>query len=528
MKNFKSILVLATAVFAVGCTKKQTSDYGLPLDQTIRMHFGTEPPTLDWNKATDTTSSLVQDNIMDGLVDYDYNDPELSTVPALAESWESSKDQKTWTFTMRKGVKWTDGVEFNAQQVLDSWERLLNPATASEYAYYIKNIKNAKAYNEGKLKDFGEVGVKVNDKGQLVVTLERSQSFFPSTLSHSSTFPIRKDLIAKHGDKWTEPPNLVTLGAYTLTRWDHDKALVFERNEGYWGGPAKTKYILGVVVNEISTALNMFQTGKLDAMREVPSLEVPKLKQTKQFTAIPQLAIYYFGFNTTIKPLDNKLVRKAITQAVNREEITNLLAGGQPPITGWLPVGMMGYNPDVGLKFDPEAAKETLKKAGYKDGTELPKITFGFNTNENHQRIAENVQAQLKKNLGINVELKNEEWKVYLATLNAKAYPMFRMGWVADFADPDNFMGLMLSYSENNRGRWKNKEYDKLVEKAVTIADAKERKKLYNRAQEILINEEAAAIPVYSYVNQFMVADRLKNFPFNRMGRLKFRNTEVK
>lgn len=535
MRNFKGLISLIAvlsltaglAASLVSCTKKQKSDYGLDTGETFRMHINTEPPSIDWHKGTDTVSSLVTDNIMDGLTDYDYSDSTLPVVPALASSWETSPDQKRFTFTIREGVKWSDGQPLTAQHFVDGWERLINPATASEYAYFIFNVKNAKEYNEGKIKDFSKVGVKVNEAGQLVVDLVRPQSFFPSTLNHHSTYPIRKEVVEKFGDKWTDPENIVTLGAYRLTKWEHDKAMVFERNDSYWGKPAKTKYVLGLIVSETSTALNMFQTGKLDAMRDVPSLEVPKLKGTPEFKTHPINAIYYLGFNVNKKPLDNKLVRRAISMAINHEEITNLLAGGQIPITGWLPIGMLGFSEDVGLKFDPTEAKKLLEKAGYKDGQELPKITFGFNTNENHQRIAENVQAQLKRNLGISIELKNEEWKVFLSTLRVSAYPMFRMGWVADFADPDNFLGLMLSYSDNNRGRWKNKKFDELIEKAMTIADRDERVKLYLEAQRILLDDEAAVIPVYSYVNQNMVAKRVKGYPENAMSRVKFSGIEL-
>jgi oligopeptide transport system substrate-binding protein len=526
MRIFASVLSVLALTFS-GCTKKQTSDYNLEISETLRLHVPSEPPSLDWHKSTDTTSNMIEVNLMDGLTDYDYNDPSLPTVPALASSWESSPDQKTFTFTIREGVQWTDGKVLTAQHFVDGWERLLNPATASEYAYFLFNVKNAKQYNEGKIKDFKQVGAKVNEAGQLVINLERPQSFFPSTLGHHSTYPVRKDIVEKHGDKWTDPGNIVTLGAYRLTRWDHDKAVVLERSETYWGEKAKTKYILGMIVSETSTALNMFQTEKLDAMIEVPSLEVAKLKGTSEFSSHQLNGIYYLGFNVNKKPLDNKLVRRALTMAIDRKEITNLLGGGQIPITGWLPAGMMGYSEDVGLKFNPEEAKKVFAEAGYADASKFPTLYFGFNTNENHQRIAENVQAQLKRNLGISVELKNEEWKVYLSTLRVDAYPIFRMGWIADYADPDNFLGLMLSYSENNRGRWKNKQFDSLVEKAVTIASRDERAKLYLEAQKLMLEEDAAAVPVYSYVSQQMVAKRVKGFPANAMNQYKLKNVEL-
>ena len=221
-----AIFTLCLSFFFVSCFKKKKSDWSLfPVENTFRFNISAEPPTLDWNKATDTTSSLIVDNIMEGLLDYDFSKGQVGLKPALAIQWTSSQKGKKWTFTMRKGVKWNDGKTFTAQQVLDGWERLLNPQTASLYAYFLYPIKNARAYNEGKIKDFSKVGVSVNKKGQLIVELEKSKSYFPYFVSHTSTYPIRKDIIEKYGDQWTDPKNIVTLGTYNLTQWIHDKKI---------------------------------------------------------------------------------------------------------------------------------------------------------------------------------------------------------------------------------------------------------------------------------------------------------------
>lgn len=522
-------LTFLTVGLSVGCTKKNGKiDYGLSLSETLRINISQEPPSLDWSKSIDTTSSLIENNIMEGLVEYNLNDPELGLQPALATAWKPNANASSWTITLRKDVKWTDGVEFTAQHVIDGWERLLNPATASQYAYFLFSVKNAQKYTEGKIKDFSEVGIRADADGNLIVDLEMPKSYFPYLLAHHATFPIRKDVVAKFKERWTDPENIVTLGAYKLKTWDHDKAIVLERNEDYYGEKAKTKYVLAYMINEMSTAINLFDSGKLDFQSSLPSRELRQLRTRKEYREAGTLGIFYFGFNTRIKPFNDVRVRKAIAHAIDRKQITDMLAGGQLPLSGWVPVGMFGYEADRGLKFDPELANKLLDEAGFKDRSKMPKIKLGFNTNEDHQRVAENVQAQLRKNLGVDVELANEEWKVYLASLKSSPPAIYRLGWVADYPDPDNFMNLMSSVSENNFTGWSSKAYDSMVDKAVSMTNKEERRKTYSDAQKFLTENEVPAVPIYSMVSQVLVSPRVEGFKENPLTRYIFKGVSLK
>jgi len=521
------ISVAFAAIFILGCTKKSKIDYNLDISETLRWNIQTEPPSLDWTISTDTTSARLTDALMDGLVKYEFNADEVISVPGLATTWEASRDLKTWTFTLRQNVKWTDGVPFTAQQVVDGWERLLNPKTGAEYANFLFNVKNAEAYFQGKVKNFSEVGISINEKGQIVVSLETPQSYFPVLLAHHSTYPVRKDVIEKHGDKWTEPGNYVSLGAYKLKIWDHDKAVVLERNEDYFGKPAKIKYILGRVITEQSTAFNMFKKGELDALDEVPSIEINQIKTMKEYHRVPILAVYYYGMNVKKPPFDNVNVRKAVSMAIDREEVNKLLGGEKLPAYNILPPGLVGSDLNIGLKFNPEEARKLLDEAGYSDRTKFPRVEFGFNTNENHQRIAENVQAQLKRNLGITIELKNEEWKTYLKSLQAKSYSMYRMGWVADFPDADTFINLFVTNGGNNHTMWGNKRYDELIKNGVAEADKEKRKQIYHEALRIINEQDVPIVPIYYYRNQSLVNQRVKNYPQNVMNKFYIHDAEL-
>lgn len=497
--------------------------------ELLRINITSEPPTLDWNKATDTTSSHVIDNLMEGLVQYDLADKELSLIPALATEWSSSEKARVWTFKLRKDVKWTDGVSFQAQQVVDGWQRLLAKETASEYAYFLFAVKNAKAFNEGKA-TWEQVGVKIDADGNLRVELEKPMGYFPNLLTHTSTFPIRKDLIQKFGDnKWTEAGNLVSLGPYKLALWQHDKEILLEANETYYGGVPPTKYVHAQMIVEQATAINLFDAGKLDAVDGIPSTELKTQRARKQYRSIGVLQLYYYGMNVKKTPTDNVHVRRALAHAIDRQKLVRLLDGGEIPMTGWVPSGMFGYFSDVGLQFDLEKAKAELAKAGYGEGGKpLPKIELHFNTNENHQRIAEAVQAQLKEHLGISVELKNEEWKSYLAKVKTDPPSLFRFGWLADYPDPDNFMNLMTSYSENNRTRWSDPRYDKLIEQAAGETDREKRRELYRQANQIMLTEGVPVIPILTGVAHLLVSDRVEGFPVNAMRKFQYKAVRVK
>jgi oligopeptide transport system substrate-binding protein len=515
---------------AVGCTKKNSGslEYGLDVKDTLRVNLQVEPPTLDWSKSTDTTSSLVEANIMDGLVGYNLKDPDLGTIPALATSWKSSPDARIWTFTLRQGVKWTDGADFTGQNVIDGWERLLNPNTASEYAYFLFPVKNARAYNAGKIKDFKEVGVHVNDKGELVVELEKPMGFFPMLLTHQSTYPLRKDIIEKFGDKWTDPAHIVTLGAYKLKSWEHDKALVLERNDGYYGEKAKIKHVLGYMINEFSTALSLLDAGKLDFQEELPAKDLPILRQKPGYRQVSELSIYFYGFNTRKAPFNNLKVRKAFVAAVDRKQITDLLASGAAPLSGWIPTGMFGYENEVGMKFDPKLAAKYLDEAGYKDRSKFPRVTLAFNTNENHQRIAENVQAQIKKNLGVEIQLANEEWKVYLNRLHNDTPDIYRLGWLADYPDPSTFADVMTSFSENNHTGWGSKKYDELTAEGASSLDKQKRREIYLKLQKLLTEDENPVLPIYSAVRHIMLSERVQDFPVTPIARYEFKGVSLK
>ncbi len=504
MKKITALLIVVSLLF--GCKGKDNgnSPSAPHKRDTLYINIGSEPPSLDWSLATDSTSFTILNNIMEGLTRFgeDYR-PE----PALAEKWEISEDAKSLTFHLRKGVKWTDGKPLKAQDFEYSWKRLLDPNTGADYAYFLYDIEGAEAYNIGKETDPAKVQVKALDDHTLFVKLKRPASYFSSLLTFMSTFPMRKDVVEKHGVKWTEPGNIVTLGPFVLSSWRHHERLILTRNRGYNGEKPKIEKV-DIIMNENPTsALALYESGELDFIdgRGIPPLEVPRLRLSPEFKTEPQFRGNYIGFNVKKPPFDNPLVRRAFSAAVDRASIAELIQGAGTPTTSWIPQGMLGYDSAVGIKFDPEQAKAWLAEAGFQDGKDFPKVSFLYPDVGNNGIVSEALQSMWKRYLGVEVELDNQEWKVYLSTLDTDAPQIFRASWGADFPDPHNFMNLFECRSGNNRTRWCNSNYDDLVERAAEEQNTEKRTAIYREAQKILNESDVPIAPIFISVQQNMI-----------------------
>lgn len=500
------IFMLAAASL-ISCRRNNSSP------DVLRMNIETEPAALDWSIATEHWSIHVIMNIMSGLTRYD---DDMTAQPALAERWDISDDGLTYTFYLRKGVRWTDAAPLTAQQFVDGWRRLLDPATGSEYAYFLYDVAGAQDYNEGKTPDFAQVRVRAVDALTLEVTLNKPIVYFPDVVSFVSTFPIRLDIIEKYGDAWTEPEHIQTLGAYKLESWQHEYRIVISRNEKYFGAPPKIGRVEMFMVNEENSSLDLYETGVLDIVR-VPMLAAHFYQNRPDYKKGPAYWMNYVGFNVKKPPFDNPDVRRAFAHSLDRKQMTDMLRGGREPWMSWIPPRMKAANANIGCEFNVEKAREYLRRAGYKSPKDVPEVVHGYNTAQVNTMAAANIQEQWTKNLGVKVRLDNMEWKVYLDRIKDDTPALFRMGWMADFADPDNFMRLFISSSGNNHTQWGNPEYDRLVEDAARERDPQKRQRLYDRAQRILLVDDCVIVPTYVQQINDMVSPRVAGFKLNPM-----------
>jgi len=485
---------------------------GAPPPGELRINLGTEPPTLDWTLATDGVSIKLINQLMEGLTRMG---PDLRPQPALAERWDVSPDGTTYTFHLRPGVRWSDGEPLRAGQFVDAWRRLLAPATAAEYAYFLFPVRNARAFNAGEIDDPAQIGVRAADDATLVVELEAPLVYFPSLTTFMVTFPLRADVIAAHGNAWTEPEHHVSLGPFLLEEWRHEYRVALRRNPTYWGEPATLERVIGYMVEEASTALVLFEQGALD-MIDLPPFEIRRYRDLPTFRTRPLLRGYYYGFNTQEPPFDDVRVRRAFAMAVDRASFPRLLQGGEVPAAFWIPPGMPHHNPDIGLRFDPEQARALLAEAGVEPAGLAP-VRVVYNTDQTHKLVAEKVQEQWQRHLGVKVELENREWKVFLKELTTRTPPVYRLGWGADYPDPDNFMQLFTSDSANNHTGWGSEEFDDLVSRAARERDPTRRQQLYDRAQQILLERDVAIVPFFVTSLNLALSGRVRGYTPNAM-----------
>ena len=507
----KFLSVLAFLLWNFSCSKSFSNS-----DKIFRLALHAEPPTLDWSLATDHVAFDVLTNLMEGLTQYNQK---MEPIPAIAKKWKFSQDGKTIIFFLRDDVHWTDGKPVTAMDFEYSWKRLLNPKTAAEYAYFLFDIENAYEYNSGEITDSNRLGIEAVSPTMLRVKLKRPVYHFPSVTTFMVTFPQRKDLIEKYDEHWTDPKNIVTTGPFVLEEWKHEYKLIFKSNPKYYGKPPNIEKIIAYIVEETTTALTLYETGGLD-MAILTPVSIPYYRNSLEYRTLPLLRGYYYGFTVTEKPFDNPLVRRAFAHSIDRSQLPHILQGGEVPISSWIPVGLLGYSANIGAKFNPEKARLLLSKAGFQSGKGLPPIKLVYNTDQTHRLVAEYIQDQWRRHLNVKVELDSQEWKVFLSRLKTNPPQIFRLGWGADFPDPDNFMNLFLSTSGNNHLNWSNVEYDKLVNLAVLEKNPALRKELYDRAQKILTEREAVIIPLFVTAKNLLVKPYVNGLKLNALDQI--------
>ncbi len=529
-KLSKFIVGVATcAIVLSGCGGKRAGggaapDRGGPNGDILRVGNGAEPEGLDPHVVTGVPEHHVLLTLFEGLVRMDPTT--LEPTPGVAETWEVSPDGLVYTFHLRKGAKWSNGDPLTSKDFAYAWRRCLTPSLASEYAYMLFPMKNAKGYNDGTITDFAQVGCEFPDDHTIKVTLENPTPFFFSLQCHYTWFPVHQKSIEAagafddRGSKWTRPGSLVGNGPYVLTRWVPNSVIEVRPNANYWDAAGvKNGGVDFHPVNEEQAEERMFRAGQLDVTENVPPAKVlhyrknqPELLRTDDW-----IGAYFYRVNTKRKPLDDKRVRQALAMAIDREAIcSKIMTAGEKPAYFLTPPGTAGYTSTAKLPFDPPRARQLLAEAGYPDGKGFPKIDILYNTLERHQTIAEAVQQMWKTNLGIDIALHNEEWKVYLnSTSNEQMdFDLARAGWIGDVVDPINFLECFLTGNGNNRTGWGNAEYDRLLAAAIKENDITKRHALYDQAEHILI-EEVPILPVYHYVKPFLIQPDVRGYDPN-------------
>ncbi|MED3691837.1 peptide ABC transporter substrate-binding protein [Peribacillus butanolivorans] len=478
--------------------------------KVLNVNNSSEPGSLHPANAQGTHESWILEHTFEGLTK---KTEEGKIVPGAAESWKISEDGLKWTFKLKDGLKWSNGDPLTANDFEYAWKYALKPETAADYAYQLYYLKGGEAYNSKKGKE-EDVGVKATDDLTLEVTLEQPTPYFLDLTSFYTFYPIDKK-VQEENPKWAlDAKTHVSNGPFKLTEWKHKESLKIEKNENYYDkDKIKLDAVNFALIEDENTAWQMYQSGELDIAYPLPVDVQGQLVNSgdKEFKNGAELAVYYYNFNTEVKPFNNAKVRKALSMAIERKKITeNVAQGGQQPAFGVVPPGIPDatgdFQENTGDLFEENVAeaKKLLKEGLAEEGMkELPEFSILYNTLDSHKKIAEAVQGMWRDNLGVEVTLENAEFQVKLDREKAGDFEISRAGWVGDYVDPMTFMLWETDGAYNDAG-WSNKEYDSLLKEAKSTMEPKERMAALHKAEEVMI-EEMPILPVYFYTKPYMV-----------------------
>jgi oligopeptide transport system substrate-binding protein len=485
--------------------------------QVLRRGNGAEPQSLDPHKSEGVPESNLQRDLFEGLVN---DDADQGVVPGAARAWEVSADGTVYLFHMREDGRWSNGDPVTARDFEYGLRRSVDPATLSNYSIMLRPILNAEEVIAGELPPEA-LGVRAIDDLTLEIRLEAPTPYFLGVLSHSSAYPVHRPSVERYGTRWARPGRLVSNGAYRLKDWVMQSHIIMERNPYYWDDANTTiDEVWFYPIENQSTELQRYRADALDLTYDLPFRQLGWIRENlpDELVISEYLGVYYFGLNTTQPPFkDNVELRRALNLAVDREILTQqVTTAGEIPAYGYVPAAA-NYEqvvPEWAHWTQEERvaeARRLYEAAGYSRDNPL-KVQILYNTHENHRTISVAIASMWKEALGVEVELVNQEWKVYLETRRTKqTTQVFRAGWIGDYNDAYNFLEILHSQSGLNDPGWNNADYDALLEAAANEIDLERRAELMHQAEQLVL-QEVPVIPVYFYVTKRLVKPWVGNY----------------
>ena len=522
MSGRRSFLTLLAAftLFATGCAKKPgpTGAGTSPDRKVLNVGNGAEPQDLDFQIVTGVPEHRLAITFFEGLVS---EDPQLNLIPGVAERWEVSPDGLVYTFHLRANARWSNGDPVTADDFVQSYRRMLSPALGANYSYMLWHVAGAEDYNKGRLTDFARTGFKAIDTRTLQLTLRQPTPFLLHAMNHYAWYPLhiptvkKFDALERKRTAWTRPENFVGNGPYTPREWRPNQKITAVRSSTYWDRDrVKIDEINFLPVELADTEERMFRTGQLDITYEVPLTKVAAYRrdQPASLRIDPYNGVYYYRFNVRRKPFDDVRVRRALALAIDRETLVkNVTLAGEKAAYHLVPPGVAGYQSRHRIAADVATARRLLAEAGYPGGQGFPKVELLYNTLEKHRTIAEALQQMWRTNLGIDITLYNQEWKVYIDAQHSGNYQFQRAGWIADYVDPHAYFDLWETGGGNNNTNWGNPEYDRLLRTALDAPGTEARYEIYQQMEKILL-DEIPIMPIFFYTRARLVNPRVKGF----------------
>ena len=518
----KKIFLLFIMMILISCggAGKESSSSG---NTKIIVNETAEPKSIDPGLLTDQSGIAVNSLVSEGLT---RQGKDGTPEPGLAEKWDVSEDGLTWTFHLRENIKWSSGEPVTADDFKFAWLRVLEPATASEYAYMLHYIKGGQAYNEGKGKK-EDVGINVIDSRTLEVKLERPTAYFASLAASPTYAPIREKFFDEKGKNFAlEADAMEYSGPYKIKSWKHDSNFIMVKNENYWNKDhIKIDEVEMVLVADSTAELNAFNNGEIELIR-LTAEQYKRYEKDPRVNVFRNNSVWYLEYNMENKFLANKKIRQALTLAVDKEEMANTIVKGTGEAAyGIVPTGFPGEsktfreeNGDSYPKYNLEEAKRLYKEGLAELGvTELPELSLIINEAGNNKKIAEYVQEKIRTNLGANIRIEPIPFKERMARLQQKDFEIVLSGWGSDYADPMTYIDLFVTNGGNNHSSYSNPKYDELIKTANNSSDNKVRMQAMRDAEKILGDDMPVGVMLYS-TRVIMLNPKIKNVYFKGIG----------
>ncbi|MFZ4507922.1 MAG: ABC transporter substrate-binding protein [Fimbriimonas sp.] len=516
---------LGLALAIGGCGRGGFSKTGGAKGNELKIVLNVNPTSLDPAVAQDVDTADLLINIYEPLVSYNEKN---EIVGQLAETWTVENEGKTFVFTLR-AAKFHNGQAVTAEDVKATFERNLGPKSVSTTAKaYLTDIVGANERLAGKAESVS--GVEVRAPNIVAITLDKPRPYFLGKLTYGCAYILPKSAANK---EISSPADAIGTGPFVLKSFAPEQEVILEPFADYYGGRAKVDRIVRPIVKDATTRLNLMKSGDLSYL----GIQRSDIKEASADPALkallvdlPRPAVWYLGLNQDVyKPFRDMRVRRAFAMAFDRARICSEVLQGTPEAKGLVPPGIVGYRPDyAGLPYNPAEAKLLLAEAGFPGGKGLPPLQLTHRDQSPDARLlAEAFAIDVKKNLGVEVKLQTMEWRSFLEARNAGKVAFYVLSWYADYLDPENFLSLLLSSkSDQNRDGYRSEEFDRLCGLADVEQDAKRRIKLYQQAEDTVV-EEAGRIPIFFVNDAVLVSPRVKGLKSNLFGQLPHLTTEV-
>lgn len=517
--SLPGLLLVALSLLAAGCPKRESAVTLGNRTGVLHISVGSEPTDLDPHTVTGLGDAKVIAALFEPLVTFE--PVTLAPKPALAERWDISADGLTYTFHLRAEARWSNGDLITAQDCIDSWRRVLTPSLAADYAYLFYILRGAEAFHKGRTTDFSTVGLAAPNAGTLVVTLSHPAPYFLQILLNSPWRPVNVRAIAASGDAyrrgtpWTRPGNMVSSGPFGLKEWKPHQHILVEKSPTYWDrASVRLTAIRFYPTDSMESEERAYRAGQLHATWSLPLSKVLPLQREKSpaLRIDPNLETYFFRLNVRRAPLDDVRIRRALSLAIDRETIASkILPGGRQPAPTFVPPLLLGYTPPVRRAYDLAAARQLLVESGHPGGAGLPSIEILYNNSEILRPVAEAIQQMWRRDLGLDIRLVNQEFKVVFASRRTGDYQILLGSWTADYLDATTFLDMWRGDSGNNHTGWSDPAYDALSNRANTIADPAVRAAILAEA-ETLVLDAAPIIPIYFNTHVYLLHPAVKGW----------------